>query len=88
MRFEQIGPMDASAEPGTSFTWESRAPGVVSVGIHEVSGDAAPTVRVALLQSGPLAPVIGIIAGSLIRKYVRWEFEGLARQSAPQGPTA
>ena len=65
-------------EPGRSFTWESRGPGIVTTAGHiltESSGTVS--ARLTLTQTGPAAPVIGLLYGRLIRRYVTMEAEGL-----------
>ncbi len=67
-------------EPGASFVWESRGPGVVTTGGHYVTpaGDGS-AVRLTLDQKGPAAPLIGLLYGRLTRRYVTMEAEGLKR---------
>ncbi|MEW2352763.1 SRPBCC family protein [Spirillospora sp. NPDC029432] len=65
---------------GGSFTWESRAPGVVTTGGHIVTaGPAGTTARLTLTQRGPAAPLIGLLYGRLSRRYVTMEAAGLKR---------
>ncbi len=61
------------------FTWESRAPGVRTLGEHwvrEVPGGAEVTLR--LVQHGPVGAVIARLTRGLTRRYLRWEGDGLA----------
>lgn len=62
-----------------SFTWESRSPGVTTVGGHAVipKPDGTTAVRLTLDQKGPLAPLIALVAGRLSRRYVTMEATGL-----------
>jgi uncharacterized membrane protein len=62
-----------------TFTWESRSPGVTTVGAHEIepTPDGRATVRLTLDQKGPLAPVFALLAGRLTRRYVVMEAQGL-----------
>jgi len=72
----------SALEPGRSFTWVARSPGMVSTGHHVV--DARPGGSVATLsvtQEGLLAGVIGKLLESLSRSYVEMEAQGLKRRS-------
>ncbi|SFO99011.1 Polyketide cyclase / dehydrase and lipid transport [Amycolatopsis arida] len=61
------------------FTWRSRSVGVTTVGRHLLTPDGDGVVLTLVLeQSGPLAPVVGRLAGGLTRRYVTQETEGLA----------
>ncbi|MBV8463597.1 MAG: SRPBCC family protein [Acidimicrobiales bacterium] len=76
-------------EPGTSFTWESSAPGVTSVGEHEVSASASGSGSVLTLrfrQRGALAGVVGALYGRRIRRYLAQEAEGFGRAAEAAGP--
>ena len=70
-------------EPGRSFEWRSTVPGLTSVGGHRVdpAGDSASRVTLAVTWSGPLAPVIRLLAGKRSRRYVELEAQGLKRRS-------
>ncbi len=69
-------------EPARSFTWESAAPGLLSVGRHRVDATGHDTSRVTLSLAwrGLLAPVIRLLFGTLSRHYVALEAQGLKRQ--------
>jgi len=69
--------------PGRSFSWESRAPGSLAVGEHEITptGDASCEVRLMLDQKGPLGTVIGLVYRSLTKRYVQMEADGLAAEA-------
>jgi uncharacterized membrane protein len=66
-------------EPGRFFTWQSPAPGLLSVGHHRVdpTDDNASRVTLSLTWSGPLTPLVRLIFGSLSRRYVAMETQGL-----------
>ena len=69
-------------DPGRSFVWESRAPGVVTTAGHYLTpGDGTVTVRLTLDQRGAAAPLIGLLYGRLTRRYMTQEAEGLKRLS-------
>jgi hypothetical protein len=73
--------------PGRSFTWESRAPGSVAVGEHEITptGEGSCEVRLMLDQNGPLGNVVGLAYRRLTKRYVQIESEGLARAATGDG---
>lgn len=66
-------------EPGASFTWRGASRGVATIGTHSVRATAASRVAVTLgiRESGPLAPVTGLLLPGLIRRYVQMEADGL-----------
>jgi uncharacterized protein YndB with AHSA1/START domain len=68
--------------PGRSFTWESRAPGILSVGEHEVTPDGDGShVRLAIRQTGLFAPLLALLAGKRSRRYVQMEADGLTQRA-------
>jgi uncharacterized protein YndB with AHSA1/START domain len=69
-------------EPGQSFTWAARSPGVTTTGGHHVvlREDGHATVRFTLDQTGVLAPLVGLFAARLARRYVTLECAGLKRR--------
>ena len=69
-------------EPGRSFAWTATAPGMTTTGDHQVIARANGhcTVRLMLDQTGVLAPLAGLFAGRLARRYVTLEAEGLKRR--------
>ena len=67
-------------QPGESFTWVARAPGVVTTGTHEVrTVDGTVRATATLDQEGLLGPVLGLATRGLTRRYLRAELEGLKR---------
>jgi uncharacterized protein YndB with AHSA1/START domain len=64
---------------GRSFTWTTERTGLRTVASHEVVADDGGGSRVLLTveQTGPLAGVAGVLAGSLTRSYVDMEAQGL-----------
>lgn len=64
------------------FAWESRGPGVRSVGEHwarAVDGGTEVTLRLA--QHGPVGTLLGRSIRSLTRRYLRLEGDGLAARA-------
>jgi uncharacterized protein YndB with AHSA1/START domain len=67
-------------EPGRSFTWQSSSPGITTRGEHLIANDGATTtLTLTLHQRGPLASLVGLLAGRRSRRYVDMEAEGLRR---------
>jgi len=68
---------------GESFSWQSGSPGVRTVATHVVRpGDPGrSTLTVGLEQFGPLAPLVGLVMGSRIRRFVRMEAAGLKQRA-------
>jgi hypothetical protein len=66
-------------DPERGFTWESRGPGVRTLGEHwarPVPGGTEVTLRLA--QHGPVGTVIARLTRGLTRRYLRLEGDGLA----------
>jgi len=72
-----------SLEPGRSFEWQNSAPGVTTVGDHRIEPrpGGGSTVTLVLRQTGFAAPVIRLLFGGLIRRYVEMEAQGLKRRA-------
>lgn len=68
---------------GVSFTWASREGGVSTSATHEVLRRALSRSRLVLEldQSGFLAPVVSLLAGRRVRRYVALEAAGLAAEA-------
>jgi uncharacterized membrane protein len=67
-------------EPGKSFTWESAAIGVTTVGGHVVEPDeGGSTITLFLRQTGPLAGVVERLLGARATRYLSMELEGFRR---------
>ncbi|GAA2098507.1 SRPBCC family protein [Actinomadura alba] len=69
-------------EPGRSFSWTSKAAGITTVGGHHILAgpNGTTSVRLTLRQTGPLAPVIGLLLSRRSRRYVDMEAHGLKRR--------
>jgi uncharacterized membrane protein len=70
-------------EHGRTFAWSSDAAGLRSVGEHTIEAKDNDSSRVVLrlTHSGALAGPVRVLYGGLIRRYVRFEAEGLKRAS-------
>ena len=81
-RFPAVVWTVTALEPGRSFEWRSVTHGLTSVGSHRVdaAGDRASRVTLSLTWSGPLAPVIRLLFGTLSRRYAEMEAQGLKRR--------
>lgn len=74
-------------KPDEGFSWTARAAGMTTVADHRIAlSPTADTVTVTLSvrQSGPLAPVVGLFMGRLVRRYVDTEAAGLRRRCEPR----
>ncbi|HET7760845.1 MAG TPA: SRPBCC family protein [Phycicoccus sp.] len=70
-------------QPGRSFTWESRSPGIRSTGIHELlPTDRGTTIRLALEWTGLLARPLEWVIGAKSRNYVTREAAALEATAA------
>ena len=81
-RVTVLAPPDpARPDPSGRFDWVSSAGGVTTVAGHLVVPLADGRVRVEhdIHLTGPLAPLVGLFGGALIRRYVRAEADGLKR---------
>lgn len=65
-------------EPGVSFTWASRSPGLVATAVHAVEPlQIGSRVALEVHFSGLLASVVGLLLGRLTREYLGLEAAGL-----------
>ena len=65
-------------DPGRSFTWTARTPGVHSTGEHAITPTATgSTVRLTFAQTGRLGSLLALPMAPLIRSYVHTEATGL-----------
>jgi uncharacterized membrane protein len=78
-------------EEGRSFTWESRGPGIRSVGTHTLrpGADGRTTIALGIAWHGPLAPLVRLLLGRKSLDYVTREAAALdATASASDGATS
>jgi uncharacterized membrane protein len=71
-----------SLDEGRQFTWETRVPGMHSIGRHAVEpapGGSRATLSIEL--TGLLAPIIGRIYRRLTEEYIALEAAGLKKRS-------
>ncbi|PRY58045.1 polyketide cyclase/dehydrase/lipid transport protein [Knoellia remsis] len=67
-------------DPGHSFTWVARAPGVVTTATHSVTpSSTGSTLTLGLGWTGLLAPMVRLLAGGRAERMVRYEADTLAR---------
>jgi uncharacterized membrane protein len=67
-------------DPGRSFTWETSARGLTTVGGHIVDADGQGSrITLTLRMHGPLAPLLYAITSRLSRRYLTMEMEGFRR---------
>jgi len=73
-------------EPGRSFTWESRAPGVHVTAHHEVAAMAGGTRATLWIDyAGVLGKLIGRLTRGINERYLAMEAEGLKRRGEGRG---
>ncbi|WP_147944135.1 SRPBCC family protein [Microbispora sp. CSR-4] len=66
---------------GASFTWQATGGGVTTVGTHVLTPrENGVSVRLGIDQSGPLSPLVSLLAGGRTRRFVRTEAESLKRR--------
>jgi uncharacterized membrane protein len=71
-----------SIDPGKSFTWMTKSPGIVVVGIHRVdSTDSGSRATLSLQFRGLIGPLVGRLLRGLNERYLSLEAAGLKRRS-------
>jgi uncharacterized membrane protein len=79
-------------QPGRSFTWVSRAPGIRVTAHHQVeAGDGESRAALSLAFTGPLGPLFGWLTRRINERYLALEAAGLKRRSEqrdPNGPVS
>jgi uncharacterized protein YndB with AHSA1/START domain len=74
-------------DPGRSFTWEARSPGLRMVAIHAVQPrDGGSRATLAVESYGVLATLLRPLLMSTGRRYVQMEAAGLKRESESPSP--
>lgn len=74
-------------DTGRGFAWESRMPGLTTIGTHDIEPDGTGSrLLLSLEQTGWLAPLVELVSGKRSRRYVRLELDGLTRaaEAMPQ----
>lgn len=70
-------------DPGVSFTWIARSPGVSTVATHRVTGRTGGSeLTLTLDWRGPLAPALRLFVGRRVASMVTLEAETFARIAA------
>ena len=66
-------------DPGVSWSWVARSPGVVTVARHRLTpqGPGATLVEQEIEHSGPLAGIVGRLTAGRTRRYLALEAAGL-----------
>lgn len=63
-----------------AFSWESRSPGIVTTGRHQVEPDGdGTTVTLSIEHAGVLSGVVGAMTKGLTMRYLEMEGAGLQR---------
>ena len=76
-------------QPGHSFTWRSEGQFVWAVAEHVLTpAGHGCTLTLSLKFGGLLAPMVTLLSGKLVRRYVRMEAEGLQAECLRQLDTA
>jgi hypothetical protein len=68
-------------EPGRSWTWVAKGPGIRSVATHTLE-PVGPATRVhqSIDQQGPIGAIFGRVYARLTREYLRMEASGLKQR--------
>ena len=66
-------------EPGRSFSWTAKGPGLTTLAEHRLTATGPSTVAVhlAIRRTGPLARLVDRLSARLTRRYVDMEARGL-----------
>jgi uncharacterized membrane protein len=70
-------------DPGSSWTWEQRAPGAFASARHDVipQSGGGTLVRQRLEQRGPLGALVGRLMTGMTKRYLQLEAQGLKARS-------
>ena len=82
-RFPKLVWEVTEVNPGTSWTWVTRAPGAVTSATHIVraAGPDRTVVEQVLDQGGPLGNLVARLMVRITRRYLEMEAAGLAARS-------
>lgn len=71
-----------AVNPGHSWTWVARGPGIRTTAIHSLEADGPKRTRAhqTLIQSGPLGAIFGRFYARLTRRYLAMEGAGLRQR--------
>jgi uncharacterized membrane protein len=73
-------------DPGRSFVWMSRGPGLLATATHLVEPRGAGSRAVSTIAfAGPIGWLVGRIWGSLTQRYMEMEGAGLKTRSEQRG---
>jgi uncharacterized protein YndB with AHSA1/START domain len=72
----------AAIDPGRSWTWVAKGPGVRTTATHTLVpvDDGSTRVHQTIEQHGPVGAIIGRVYGKLTRDYLRMEAAGLKQR--------
>lgn len=75
-----------AVQPGRSFTWENRAPGLRVTAFHDIQPTAnGSRVTLTLHYEGIIGRLLARMTGDITRRYLTFEAEGLkARSENPE----
>jgi uncharacterized membrane protein len=75
------------ATQDASFVWVATGPGVRTTATHRVTPTEAggSTAYLSVEQAGPLAAVVNLLLGSLTRRYLTMEAEGIKKAAESGG---
>jgi uncharacterized membrane protein len=70
-------------DPGSSWTWEQRAPGATASARHDVIAQPGgrTLVRQRIEQRGPLGALVGRLMITMTKRYLQLEAQGLKARS-------
>ena len=69
-------------DEGRRFDWTAKSPGMTTVGIHGVEAVATGTrAYIGIKQTGPLAPLFGLLLRKLTESYLDLEIAGFRDRS-------
>jgi uncharacterized membrane protein len=64
------------------FTWTTRSPGLCMSALHSIEPQGAGSrVALSLELTGPIAPLVSLLFGGLMERYITTEAQGLKKRS-------